>query len=128
MAESFGPIDQMLSILLETWEHRYAFDVDRERQVALFTCGGMQAVAGMVEGGLIRVAYESALHEVAEEFCTTHTHRPQPSSTPSWRESSSAECPSQALQQVESCWFRVDSDGYRVDRLGFVGFSANLTG
>src|SRR5262245_36517988 len=71
MADGFGPLDQMLGILLETWEHRYAFDVDRERQLALFTRGGMQAGAGVVEGGLIRVAYQSALYEVAEEFCTT---------------------------------------------------------
>jgi hypothetical protein len=71
MADDFGPIDQMLGILLETWEHRYAFDVNREQQLALFTRGGMQAGAGLVEGGLIRVAYESALHEVTEEFCTT---------------------------------------------------------
>src|SRR5262245_21302293 len=71
MANGFSPIDHMLGILLETWEHRYAFDVDREQQVALFTRGGMQAGAGVVEGGLIRVAYESAPHEVVEEFCTT---------------------------------------------------------
>jgi hypothetical protein len=71
MADGFGPIDQMLGILLETWEHRYAFDVDRERQLALFTRGGIQAGAGVIQGGLIRVAYESSPHEVAEEFCTT---------------------------------------------------------
>src|SRR5262245_42267024 len=71
MADDFGPVDQMLGVLLETWEHRYAFEVDRQRQLAFFTRGGMQAGAGVVEGGLIRVAYESAPHEVAEEFCTT---------------------------------------------------------
>jgi hypothetical protein len=71
MMDGFGPIDEMLGILLETWDHRYAFDVDRERQLALFTRGGMQAGAGVVQGGLIRVAYESAPHEVVEEFCTS---------------------------------------------------------
>jgi hypothetical protein len=71
MTDDFGPIDQMLGLLLETWEHRYAFEVDRERQLASFTRGGMQAVAGVVEGGLIRVAYESAPHEAVEEFYTT---------------------------------------------------------
>ena len=71
MGNDFGPIDRMLGVLLETWDHRYAFEVDRERQLALFTRGGMQAGAGVVEGELIRVAYESAPHEVTEEFCTT---------------------------------------------------------
>ncbi len=56
---------------LETWENRYAFEVGRERQLARFTRGGLQAAAGVVAGGVIRVAYESAPHEVAEEFCTT---------------------------------------------------------
>ena len=71
MVGGFGPIDRMLGILLETWEHRYAFEVDRKRQLAFFTRGGMQAGAGVIEGGVIRVAYELAPHEVAEEFCTT---------------------------------------------------------
>lgn len=71
MTEGFGPIDQMLGILLETWQHRYTFDVDRERQLVLFMRGGMQASAGQLQGGLIRVTYEWALHELAEEFCTT---------------------------------------------------------
>jgi hypothetical protein len=71
MANGFGPIDHMLGMLLETWEQHYAFEVNREQQLALFTRGGMQAGAGVVEGGLIRVAYESAPHEVVEEFCTT---------------------------------------------------------
>ena len=31
--DGFGPIDEMLGILLERWEHRYAFHVDREQQL-----------------------------------------------------------------------------------------------
>jgi hypothetical protein len=70
MTASFGPLDEMLGLLLETWGHRYAFEMDRERRVAFFTRGGMQARAVEADGGLIRVAYESAPHEVAEELCT----------------------------------------------------------
>ncbi|MBV9125705.1 MAG: hypothetical protein JO112_20340 [Planctomycetes bacterium] len=70
MHSRFGPLDQMLGILLETWNRRYNFEMDRDRRVALFTGGGMQAGAGEIEGGLIRVAYESAPHEIVEEFCS----------------------------------------------------------
>jgi hypothetical protein len=70
MRSNFGPLDEMLGVLLETWDHRYAFEMDRERRAVLFTRGAMQAGAGEVSGGLIRVAYESAPHEVVEEFCT----------------------------------------------------------
>jgi hypothetical protein len=69
----FGPLDQMLGLLLETWDERYAFKVDWERRAVLFTRAAMQAAAREVERGLVRVAYESASHEVAEEFCTPET-------------------------------------------------------
>jgi hypothetical protein len=69
-ASSFGPLDEVLGLLLETWEHRYAFEFDRERRAILFSRGAMIASAGAVEGGVIRVAYESAPHEVVEELCT----------------------------------------------------------
>ena len=69
VADNFGPIDEMLRLLLETKEHRFV--VDREGHRALFTRGGMQAVASEVKSRLIRVTYESAPHEVVEEFCTT---------------------------------------------------------
>lgn len=71
VADGFERIDEMLGILLETRKRRYAFHVDRDRQKVLFTRGGMQAGAGVVQGGLIRVIYESAPHTMVEEFCTT---------------------------------------------------------
>lgn len=70
MASSFGPLDEVIGLLLETWDHRYHFEFDREQRVITFDRGGMIAGAGEVADGLIRVAYESAPHEVAEEFCT----------------------------------------------------------
>lgn len=71
MADGFERIYEMLAILHERRQRRYAFHVDRERQMALFARGGMQAGAGVVQGGLIRVIYESAPHTLVEEFCTT---------------------------------------------------------
>lgn len=71
MLDRLGPIDQMVEILLQRRDHRYALSVDHERRVVSFTRGGMQAWAEVAEDGLIRVDYESAPHEVAEEFCST---------------------------------------------------------
>jgi hypothetical protein len=60
----------MLALLADTCDHPYASEIDREERVVLFSRGGMQARAGEVEGGLIRVIYESAPHHLADEFCT----------------------------------------------------------
>jgi hypothetical protein len=70
MATGFGPLDEVMGQLLETWDHRYTFEFDREQRVITFSRGDMIAGAGEVAGGLIRVAYESAPGEVVEEFCT----------------------------------------------------------
>jgi hypothetical protein len=70
MSSNFGPLDQMLLLLLETQDHPYASEMDGERRVVLFRRSGMQARACEAKGWLIRVAYESAPHELVEEYCT----------------------------------------------------------
>jgi hypothetical protein len=70
MAVNFGPLDEMLSELLETWEHRYHFEFNREQRVIAFSCGEMIARAMEQPGGLIIVSYESAPGELESEFCT----------------------------------------------------------
>jgi len=71
LADGFSAIDEVLGILVQRREHHYAFDVDRERQQALFTRASMQARVSLAQGGRIRVAYESAPHELVEELCTS---------------------------------------------------------
>jgi len=70
MATVFGPLDEMLCHLLETWNRRYAFEFNREQRVITFSCGDM--IAHVVEHGdrLVIASYEWALGEVEHEFCT----------------------------------------------------------
>ena len=70
MANAFGPLDEVMGVLLESWGQRYRFEFDRVQRVITFDRGDMIAGAGEVADGLIRVAYESAPGEVVEEFCT----------------------------------------------------------
>jgi hypothetical protein len=67
---AFGRLDEMIGILIESWNHQYTFEIDRDRRFARFSRGGMQASAAEVADGLIHVTYESAPHEMVEEFCT----------------------------------------------------------
>jgi hypothetical protein len=39
----FGPLDELMGTLLETWEQRYVFHFDRAKRVAVFTREEMHA-------------------------------------------------------------------------------------
>ena len=70
MSPTFGPLDELIGRLLETWGQRYAFECDRERRVARFTRDEMQARVDELPTGKLLVTYQHAPDETATEFCT----------------------------------------------------------
>jgi hypothetical protein len=70
MPSVFGPLDEVLGQLLETWDHRYAFEFDREQRVITFRRGDMVACADEHGHDLVVVSYEWGQGEVEAEFCT----------------------------------------------------------
>jgi hypothetical protein len=70
MSAVFGPLDELMGCLLETWENRYDFRCDREKRCASFDRGGMQVQVDELPTGQLRVIYEHALHETTTELCT----------------------------------------------------------
>lgn len=70
MPSVFGPLDEMLGQMLESSDHRYHFEFNREQRVIAFSRGDMVARAVEQPNGLIIVSYEAASGEVESEFCT----------------------------------------------------------
>ena len=70
MSATFGPLDELIGHLLETWGQRYAFECDRERRIARFTRDEMQARVEELPTGKLLVTYLHAPNESAMEFCT----------------------------------------------------------
>jgi hypothetical protein len=70
MSTTFGPLDKLIGCLLETWGQRYTFKCDRERRVAHFTRGEMQAQVDELPAGMLRVTYQHAPNQDASEICT----------------------------------------------------------
>jgi hypothetical protein len=54
--QQITPLDQMLGLMLETWNNRYAFNVDRGARKAEFTRGDFTVRAEEAEDGMIRVS------------------------------------------------------------------------
>jgi hypothetical protein len=70
MSTTFGPLDELIGCLLETWGQRYAFECDREHRVALLTRDEMQARVDELPTGMLRVTYQHAPNQDASELCT----------------------------------------------------------
>lgn len=70
MSAPFGPLDELIGCLLETWGQRYAFKCDRERRVAHFTREEMQAQVDELPTGMLRVTYQHAPNQDTSEICT----------------------------------------------------------
>ena len=69
MSTAFGPLDELMGRLLETWEQRYDFEFDRKKRVASFSRDGMQVQVDELPSGELSVVYEHALHETTTEVC-----------------------------------------------------------
>ena len=69
MAIAFGPLDELIGTLLETWNNRYVFECDRERRSAVFTRDGIQVRVDELKSGKLRVFRESASDESVEKMC-----------------------------------------------------------
>ena len=70
MVPVFGPLDELMGSLLDTWEQRYQFNFDRERRVAEFTRGQMRARVEEMRGGKLRITYQSGPDLESSEVCT----------------------------------------------------------
>jgi hypothetical protein len=66
---NFGPLDELIGILLETWGQRYTFNCDRKLRFAVFQRDKMQARVDELATGQLRVTYEHAPGQHTEEVC-----------------------------------------------------------
>ena len=70
-SSSFGPLDEVLGTLLETWDQRYRFEMNREERLLLLSKPPDNEVgAKELPDGRIHVVYQPSPDETAEEFCS----------------------------------------------------------
>ncbi len=68
---TFGPLDEVLGTLLETWDQRYRFEMNREERVLLLSKPPDNEVgAKELPDGRIHVVYQPSPDETAEEYCS----------------------------------------------------------
>ena len=68
---TFGPLDEVLGTLLETWDHRYRFEMNCEKRILLISKPPDHEVgAKELPDGRIHVVYQPSPDETAEEFCS----------------------------------------------------------
>jgi hypothetical protein len=68
---AFGPLDEVLGTLLETWGQRYRFEMNREERLLLLSKSPDNEVgAKELPDGRIHVVYQPSPDETAEEFCS----------------------------------------------------------
>jgi hypothetical protein len=69
-APAFGPLDEVLGRLLETWNHRYHFEMHREERLLLLSKPPDNGVgAKELPNGRILVVYQLS-SDAAEEHCS----------------------------------------------------------
>lgn len=67
----FGPLDEVLGTLLESWAHRYRFEMNREERLLLLSKPPDNEVgAKELPDGRIHVVYQPSPEETAEEYCS----------------------------------------------------------
>jgi hypothetical protein len=67
----FGPLDEVLGTLLETWGQRYRFEMNREKRLLLLSKPPDNEVgAKELPDGRIHVVYQPSPSETAEEYCS----------------------------------------------------------
>ncbi len=66
----FGPLDELLGTLLETWEQRYEFKLDREKRLAHFIRENRQVDVSELSSGELRVTYAGLSGKEVSEVCT----------------------------------------------------------
>jgi hypothetical protein len=67
----FGPLDEVLGILLETWGQRYRFEMNRQERLLLLSKPPDNEVgAKELPDGRIHIVYRPSADETAEEFCS----------------------------------------------------------
>ena|SRR5258706_13393341 len=68
---AFGPLDEVLGTLLETWGQRYRFEMNREDRLLLLSKPPDNEVgAKELPDGRIHVVYHPSPDETAEEYCS----------------------------------------------------------
>jgi hypothetical protein len=68
---TFGPLDEVLGTLLERWDHRYRFELNREERLLLLSKPPENEVgAKELPDGRIHVVYQPSADETAEEYCS----------------------------------------------------------
>jgi hypothetical protein len=70
-AHQFGPLDEVLGTLLETWGQRYRFEFNRQERLILFSKPPDNEVgAKEMADGRIHIVYQPSADATAEEFCS----------------------------------------------------------
>jgi hypothetical protein len=68
---TFGPLDEVLGALLETWGQRYRFEMNRaERLLLLSKPPDNEVGAKELPDGRIHVVYLISADQTGEEFCS----------------------------------------------------------
>jgi hypothetical protein len=68
---TFGPLDEVLGTLLETWGQRYRFEMDREQRLLLLSKPpDIEVGAKELPDGRIHVVYQPSPDKSAEEYCS----------------------------------------------------------
>jgi hypothetical protein len=67
---TFGPLDELLGTLLETWEQRYEFKFDREKRLAHFVRGNRHVDVSELSSGELSVTFAGVSGKEASELCT----------------------------------------------------------
>lgn len=58
--DGLRPLEQLLGTLLETWDQRYNFTLDREKWALTLSVPGFQLVATETGGNKVALAFEEA--------------------------------------------------------------------
>lgn len=68
---TFGPLDEVLGTLLETWGHQYKFEMNRKERLLLLSKPPDNEVGDKeLPDGRIHIVYQPSPEETAEEYCT----------------------------------------------------------
>jgi len=68
---TYGPLDEVLGTLLETWGQRYRFEMNRKERLLLLSKPPDNEVgAKELPDGRIHVVYQPSADETAEESCS----------------------------------------------------------